>query len=365
MLVEQCYKCHSATRRRRRSSRAGCCSTRKAGLLKGGDTGPAIVPGKPGDGLLLQGAEVRRRRADAAEGEAARRRHRGLREVDRGRRGRPATATWRRSRRRHRHREGQAVLVVPAADEHAPPTSSTPRAPRRRSTASSPPKWAEKGLTPAAGADKRHADPPGVLRPHRPAADARGGRRVRRRRVARRLREAGRSAAGVAALRRALGAALARRGPLRRGPGPHLRREAEDAGLALPRLGHRGVQRRHALRPVREAADRRRPAARTTRSDAFTKFAGLGFLGLGAEYYKNTAADQAIAEELDDRVDTLTRGFLGLTVACARCHDHKFDPIPTKDYYSLAGHLHGHEPDRRPARAARRGEGLRRRPGRS
>ena len=44
-----------------------------------------------------------------------------------------------------------------------------------------------------------------------------------------------------------------------------------------------------------------------------------------------------IAEELDDRVDTLTRGFLGLTVACARCHDHKFDPIPTRDYYSLAG----------------------------
>ena len=44
-----------------------------------------------------------------------------------------------------------------------------------------------------------------------------------------------------------------------------------------------------------------------------------------------------IAEELDDRVDTLTRGFLGLTVACARCHDHKFDPIPTTDYYSIAG----------------------------
>src|SRR5208337_4150414 len=39
----------------------------------------------------------------------------------------------------------------------------------------------------------------------------------------------------------------------------------------------------------------------------------------------------------DDRVDTLTRGFLALTVSCARCHDHKFDPIPTQDYYSLAG----------------------------
>ena len=39
----------------------------------------------------------------------------------------------------------------------------------------------------------------------------------------------------------------------------------------------------------------------------------------------------------DDRVDATSRGFLGLTVACAQCHDHKFDPIPTKDYYSLQG----------------------------
>ena len=39
----------------------------------------------------------------------------------------------------------------------------------------------------------------------------------------------------------------------------------------------------------------------------------------------------------DDRVDATTRGFLGLTVACAQCHDHKFDPIPTRDYYSLLG----------------------------
>jgi cytochrome c553 len=63
----------------------------------------------------------------------------------------------------------------------------------------------------------------------------------------------------------------------------------------------------------------------------------LGFFGLGAQYYKNTDAAKAAADELDDRVDTLSRGFLGLTVSCARCHDHKFDPIPTQDYYSLAG----------------------------
>jgi hypothetical protein len=52
--------------------------------------------------------------------------------------------------------------------------------------------------------------------------------------------------------------------------------------------------------------------------------AGLGFYALSPE-------------QQDDRVDATTRGFLGLTVACAQCHNHKFDPIPQSDYYSLLG----------------------------
>ena len=63
----------------------------------------------------------------------------------------------------------------------------------------------------------------------------------------------------------------------------------------------------------------------------------LGFFGLGPWYYDITVPRQARADERHDRVDALTRGFLGLTVACARCHDHKFDPISTQDYYALAG----------------------------
>src|SRR5437899_2329443 len=62
----------------------------------------------------------------------------------------------------------------------------------------------------------------------------------------------------------------------------------------------------------------------------------LGFLGLGPKYYsRNSLA--VMADEWEDRVDVVGRGLLGLTVACARCHDHKYDPIPTEDYYSLAG----------------------------
>jgi len=62
-----------------------------------------------------------------------------------------------------------------------------------------------------------------------------------------------------------------------------------------------------------------------------------GFLGLGPWYYDNGAVEVTRADERHDRVDVVTRGFLGLTVACARCHDHKYDPIPQTDYYALGG----------------------------
>jgi mono/diheme cytochrome c family protein len=59
--------------------------------------------------------------------------------------------------------------------------------------------------------------------------------------------------------------------------------------------------------------------------------AALGFVTCGNHYMNN------VHDILDDRIDVITRGLLGLTVTCARCHDHKFDPVPTADYYSLYG----------------------------
>ena len=59
----------------------------------------------------------------------------------------------------------------------------------------------------------------------------------------------------------------------------------------------------------------------------------MGFLTLGPHYMGN------VHDILDDRIDVVTRGLMGLTVTCARCHDHKYDPIPTADYYSLYGIL--------------------------
>jgi cytochrome c553 len=66
-----------------------------------------------------------------------------------------------------------------------------------------------------------------------------------------------------------------------------------------------------------------------------------GFFAVGPTYKGDggdaEATNAAKAETLSDRVDTFSRAFLGLTAACARCHDHKFDPISIKDYYSIAG----------------------------
>ena len=68
-----------------------------------------------------------------------------------------------------------------------------------------------------------------------------------------------------------------------------------------------------------------------TSSQNKSNLAALGFLTIGERF-------QGMRHDIiNDRIDVVTKGFLGLTVTCARCHDHKFDPIPTKDYYSLHG----------------------------
>jgi hypothetical protein len=59
--------------------------------------------------------------------------------------------------------------------------------------------------------------------------------------------------------------------------------------------------------------------------------AAMGFLTLGRRFLNN------IHDIIDDRIDVVSRGLLGLTVSCARCHDHKYDAIPARDYYSLYG----------------------------
>ena len=72
-------------------------------------------------------------------------------------------------------------------------------------------------------------------------------------------------------------------------------------------------------------------------------YAAMGFLTLGRRFLNREP------DIIDDRIDVVTRGLLGLTVSCARCHDHKFDPVPIDDYYSLYGiFASSHEPSDKP-----------------
>ena len=70
--------------------------------------------------------------------------------------------------------------------------------------------------------------------------------------------------------------------------------------------------------------------------------AALGFLTVGKRFANPN-------DTIDERIDTISKAMLGMTVSCARCHDHKFDPIPTMDYYSLHGVLTSiREPEQKP-----------------
>jgi len=72
-------------------------------------------------------------------------------------------------------------------------------------------------------------------------------------------------------------------------------------------------------------------ADRMQSGDDKSDLAALGFLTVGRSFLNRQP------DIIDDRIDVVSRGLLGLTVTCSRCHDHKYDPIPTKDYYSLYG----------------------------
>ena len=69
-----------------------------------------------------------------------------------------------------------------------------------------------------------------------------------------------------------------------------------------------------------------------------------GFLSMGAKAFEELNAEIFRMDVIDEQIEVIGRSVLGLSVACARCHDHKFDPIPTADYYALAGILRSTQP---------------------
>jgi hypothetical protein len=330
LLVEHCYACHSKDAKKQRG---GLLLDTRAGLRKGGETGPAIVPGKPKESLLIKAVrhldpELKMPRdgklSEAAIADLEQWIAMGApdpRDDDKG-----AKAIDWTSARRH-------WSFQPIREPDLPAVKNTPWAssPIDRFIAA---KLEDKGLSPSPPADPRtllrriHYDLIGL--PPSPEE--------------------------VAAFQKA---AI--------GNPQSAIENVIDHLLASPHYGERWG--RHWLDVARYADtkdgvlmfgdDRVRPYAYTYRDYVIKAFnedlpfdrfiheqlaadqiepkveswrlAAMGFLTLGRMF------DNNIHDVLDDRIDVVTRGFLGLTVSCARCHDHKYDPIPTADYYSLYG----------------------------
>jgi hypothetical protein len=339
ILADNCYACHT------KSAMAGLRVDSREGLLRGGETGPAIVPGKPDESALVRVLQ----HAD------------GFPKMPRGRAKLQATeidliAEWIR-----------AGAVWPSTTEIAPaPVASHERA----ITAEHRGYWAFQPLA-------KHAAP-AVKDTAWPKTD------IDRFVLARLERE------GLKPVRTADKLTLLRRATLDLTGLPPTPEEVEafladaspdafakvvDRLLASPRYGEtwarmwldvarygeddyrsldpmgRGyapypnahLYRDWVIRAFNEDLPYDQFVAAQLAADLLDEPArvrhlpALGFLGLGPWYYDNGAVEITRADERHDRVDAVSRGFLGFTVGCARCHDHKYDPIPTKDYYGLAG----------------------------
>ena len=346
VLAGNCYACHA------RLQSGGLRVDSREALLDGGDSGPAIVPGDPDGSLLVRAVrhEIEGREMPRFSDRLAARDVEGLVEWIR------MGAPW--------------PEAAPAAAATSADLGARVAMPRREVTADERAFWSFRPLA-----------APAVPRPARTD----WARNDVDRFVLARLEEKGLVALGPADRRQLIRRAtfdLTGLPPTPAEIGAFLADESPDAFekvvdrlLASPHYGERWGRRwldvaRFGEDDTRGLAEdgsgrERYPSAYVQRDwvvDAFNRdmpwdlfvkaqlagdlldeperaraLGGLGFLGGGPWYYDLANPPVARADERHDRVDVTTRGFLGLTVGCARCHDHKYDPVGTHDYYALAG----------------------------
>ena len=339
LLADKCFSCHSA---RAKSIKGNLRLDLKSGTAKGGASGPVLVPGKPEESLLLQSVLGTAKDLDRMppKGDAL-----SAAEIE-------ALRQWIASGAADPREEG--VTVRPQDTHWAFQRPVSPPIPTPAPAATAP---SDTALTPLDRLVRARLRKDG-LQPS-PTAD----RRTLLRRISFDL-------TGLPPTPEAMQAFLADRSP-----GAYA--AAVDRLLASPRYGERWG--RHWLDVARYAdskgyvfeEERRYAYAYTYRDwvvralnedlpyDQFLiaqiagdqlatpdnpwPMAAQGFLTLGRRFLNNNA------DIIDDRLDVIFRGTMGLTVGCARCHDHKFDPIPTADYYSLYGILDSsQEPGEKP-----------------
>jgi hypothetical protein len=333
LLVEQCYGCHSAEAKKRRG---GLVLDTRDAIRKGGDTGPAVVPGKPEDSLLLQVVKYIDRIKMPPKGKL------------------PAAAVA----------DLEQWIKMGAPDPREKTTTTIAKGmdieARRKFWAFQPPR-----LHPVPAVHDAawpHGDVDRFLLARleasklRPAADAE--RAVLLRRVYFDL-------IGLPPTPEQIDAFVADKSP-------DAFEKVVDGLLASPHFGERwgrhwlDVARyadssgggRSLLFPdawryrdyVIEAFNKDKPYNRfvkeqiagdllpyQTAEERRAQLTATAFLALGPTNYESQDKDILEMDVIDEQLDSIGRTFLGLTIGCARCHDHKFDPIPTRDYYSMAG----------------------------
>jgi len=341
ILIERCYECHSEDKK----VKAGLRLDVTEGWLEGGDSGPAVVPGNAEHSALIKAVRYSGLEFEAMPPKSALPpAELALLEewVQRGAPGPAASSVAARPKQTGLSvEEGkQFWAFVPPANPAVPPMSPRfqewPRTSLDHFIAA---KWHEKGLQPGPDAERaalfRRASfdltglPPtpealdGFVGDNRPDAFA-----------------------------RAVDALLA---------SPHFgerwgRHWLDVARFAESSGGGRTLMFKDAWRYrdyVIDAFNRDAPFDQFIREQlagdllpAATpehrrrQLVATAFLALGPTNYEEQAKDALRMDIIDEQIDTLGKAFLGMTISCARCHDHKFDPIPTRDYYAIAGILH-------------------------
>jgi hypothetical protein len=334
VLVKECYSCHSTVTKK---SKGGLVLDTKAGLLKGGETGPAIVPGKPAESLLIQ---------------AVRYTHAEVKMPPRGKLPEAVLADL------------EKWIQMGAPD---PRRDAKPIAQKTIDLEQGRKFWAYQKPKAAAPPSVRDADwPAGNIDRYilakleakglRPAADADRVTLVRR---------AYFDLTGLPPTPEQIDTFLADKAP-------EAFARVVDQLLASPHFGERWA--RHWLDVARfsessgggrsllykdawryrdyviDAFNTDRPYNRfvmeqiagdllpyETPEQRRQQLIATAFLVLGPTNYEEQDKDVLEMDVIDEQLDTMGRAFLGMTIGCARCHDHKFDPIPTRDYYALAG----------------------------
>jgi hypothetical protein len=333
LLVERCFRCHSAEAKK---ARGGLTLDGRDAVLRGGDSGPAVVPGKPDDSLLVRAVSYR---------------HEALQMPPAGKLPDREVAVLEEWVRRGAPFPGAGGAAMKAAVNIAegrkfwsfqPPRRVPPPATRDRTWPRRPidsfilAELEKRGLTPSPEADRR------VL-----------------------IRRAYFDLVGLPPAPEEVEAFVA-------DPAPDAYERLIDRLLGSPLYGERWarfwldlarycdvpepwadvkappyVYRDWVVRAFNDDLPydqfvQRQLAADLMPEATVADRAALGFLGLGPTYWKELKLDKevikgVVAEEWEERIGAVTGTFLGLTVACARCHDHKFDPITQEDYYALAG----------------------------